>query len=341
MIVGCKECKTKYRFDESLVDGDGAWVRCSRCKALFFLEIPTAEKTPPPVYYQGKEDIRIPPLGKTQEPIENDVKPDLGQTSRLFMDVRDKTPDTPEMEHPEQSRREEIEPDPQIEATAEDLMESEGDLQKEDEPEKVASQEGDEDRKPRAVEKSARSKGMQWLLLIVLLFLGGLYLWFFSEIGRQAADYTSSVATTLIEKIHGAPLKKEDVGPAQVDLMDVRQRLVANASLGIIRVVEGVAVNQSSHPMTRIKVRGEIVGEGDVLLGNRESYCGNLLTADELAALTEEQFQKELSNPQGSDVSNDRIAPKGQIPFMIVFTREPPGVMKAYVIPVGAERLLP
>jgi len=93
--------------------------------------------------------------------------------------------------------------------------------------------------------------------------------------------------------------------------------------------------------MTRIRVRGEIVGDGGVLLGERESFCGNLLTADELATMTEEQLQKELSNPQGSDVSNDRIAPKGQIPFMIVFVREPIGVVKTFVVPSGAERLLP
>ncbi len=341
MIVQCKECKTKYRFDESLMDGEGVWVRCSRCKALFFLEKPMTGKAQPPVFDPEKEDAHVQPLEKTQAPIENDIKPDSAQTSRLFTDMKEETPGTPKMEHPEQIRMEEMEPEPQIETTEKDLMKSERDLLEGDGPEDPESREEDEDRKSAAGEKSVRSKGLQWLILIVLLFLGGLYLWFFSEIGRQAADFTSSAVSVLIERIHGGGLKKEDVGPANVDLTDVRQRLVANESLGIIRVIEGAAINQSSHPMTRIRVRGEIVGEGDVLLGDRESYCGNLLTGGELATMTEEQLQKELSNPQGSDVSNDRIAPKGQIPFMIVFTREPPGVMKAYVIPAGAERLLP
>jgi hypothetical protein len=60
-----------------------------------------------------------------------------------------------------------------------------------------------------------------------------------------------------------------------------------------------------------------------------------------LATLTEEQMQQELSIPQGSDISNDRIESSGQIPFMVVFANEPPGVVKTTVMPAGAERLLP
>lgn len=117
--------------------------------------------------------------------------------------------------------------------------------------------------------------------------------------------------------------------------------MINNMAMGTIRVVEGTAINQSSFPMTRIRVKGEITDNLTVVLGVRESYCGNLLTDNELATMTDEQILKELSNPQGSDISNDRIESKSQIPFMIVFTREPAGVAKAFVTTVGAERLLP
>ena len=36
MVIQCKSCKTKYRFDETLITGDGIWVRCSRCQNVFF-----------------------------------------------------------------------------------------------------------------------------------------------------------------------------------------------------------------------------------------------------------------------------------------------------------------
>ena len=38
MIIQCKRCETKFRFDESLLTGEGLWVRCSRCRHVFFQE---------------------------------------------------------------------------------------------------------------------------------------------------------------------------------------------------------------------------------------------------------------------------------------------------------------
>jgi predicted Zn finger-like uncharacterized protein len=343
MIVQCKKCRTKYRFDESLIDGEGVWTRCSRCKVLFFLDKPATEEIVyPTVGVTDTGGIRVDPLEKKRAPVENDAEPDFTQTSKSFAEGYEEKPGAPEMAHSEPIRMEERDSGLKNEEAEKDTIESERDILKSDEAEGLKEQKVEEKaQKPESAKRSARSNGKQWVYLLVLLVLGGVYLWFFSEVGRQAADFTSSAVSTLFEKIHGADLKKEDVGPAQVDLADVRQRLVANGALGIIRVVEGTAINQSSHPMTRIRVMGKIVGDGGVLLDERESYCGNLLTGDELTAMTEEQFQRELSNPQGSDVSNDRIVPKGQIPFMIVFTREPMGVVKTYVVPSGAERLLP
>ncbi len=47
MIIECKKCGTKYRFDESQIEGDGVWVRCTRCEETFFQENPLAEPPPP------------------------------------------------------------------------------------------------------------------------------------------------------------------------------------------------------------------------------------------------------------------------------------------------------
>jgi len=47
VIIECKKCGTKYRFDESQIEGDGVWVRCTRCEATFFQENPLAEPPPP------------------------------------------------------------------------------------------------------------------------------------------------------------------------------------------------------------------------------------------------------------------------------------------------------
>jgi predicted Zn finger-like uncharacterized protein len=41
MIIRCGKCGTKYRFDEALIDREGAWVRCSRCRDVFFQKNPS------------------------------------------------------------------------------------------------------------------------------------------------------------------------------------------------------------------------------------------------------------------------------------------------------------
>ena len=38
MVAECKNCQTKFRFDETLIGGEGVWVRCNQCKHVFFLD---------------------------------------------------------------------------------------------------------------------------------------------------------------------------------------------------------------------------------------------------------------------------------------------------------------
>ena len=284
MIAQCNICQTRFRVDDTLIEGEGIWVRCNQCKNVFFLSNPA-----------GKADSS----GDKEKGAVEGVK-----------------------EPASQIKRETTEPAQHVKLP-EDIEKEVGDIR--------ASGEVREAVRAKEEKGQASSSGRQLIYLLVVLLLGGAYFAFFAETGWQTA----------FDKVFGIGKKSEEVGPAQVELTDVRQRLVNNATMGAIRVLEGNAINRSSFPMTRIKIKGEITDAFTVVLGVKESYCGNLLNADELATMTEDQIQKELSNPQGSDVSNDRVLPQGQIPFMIVFTREPAGVVKAFAIPVGAERLLP
>ncbi len=59
MIIECKKCGTKYRFDESQIEGDGVWVRCTRCEETFFQENPLTE-FPPPVEDLGSPESLAP-----------------------------------------------------------------------------------------------------------------------------------------------------------------------------------------------------------------------------------------------------------------------------------------
>lgn len=303
MIVQCKRCGTKFNFDEALIEGEGVWGRCGQCKNVFFLN------------NSGKRDGAVPSDKEKNGGMGFSEAGVAGKKEVKDLSSEAKQPE-PEFFKDTARKIEEIDKDvfPSVEKTGVDEI---GD-----------DEDGVEEEVKR---KKGLTRGKQLIYLCLVLMIGAIYLLFFTE--------TSGLL--LFEKLLGTAPKIEEVGPAQVELTDVRQRLINNAVIGTIRVIEGTAVNQSSLPMTRIRVKGEITDAYTVVLGVRESYCGNILTSDELVTMTEEQIQRELSNPLGSDVSNDRIGSKGQIPFMIVFTREPPVVVKAFVTTVGAERLLP
>ncbi len=308
MVAQCKNCQTKFKFDETLIEGEGIWVRCNQCKNVFFLDNPAEA---------GKTSLSNREKDMGTE--------DMKESASLYKGVAQ---GQVMLDQKEDKERPET-------VTVGDIEKEVGDIGKY----KSAGTENVHDNRPdrdkvaeeKTGMKTVTSQGRQMVYLLIVLLMGGVYFTFFAETDWQ----------TSFEKIFGMSKKSEEVGPAQVDLTDVRQRLVSNLTMGTIRVLEGTAINRSAFPMTRIKVKGEITDAYTVVLGVRESYCGNLLNADELATMTEDQIQKELSNPQGSDVSNDRVLPQGRIPYMIVFTREPAGVVKAFATPVVAERLLP
>ena len=99
-------------------------------------------------------------------------------------------------------------------------------------------------------------------------------------------------------------------------------------------------MNQADYSISRIVIKGEIVDAYAVVLRERASFAGNILTDDELTTLSEEEILRKLAEPSGRNNSNDRILPNGHIPFMIVFAHEPPGLIKTTLMTIGAERLL-
>jgi hypothetical protein len=175
------------------------------------------------------------------------------------------------------------------------------------------------------------------IITLIVLLLGASFL-VFPNIGQQVVKEIY-LRVPAMEKVFSV-LKKKSFSLNQVKLVNVRQKFIRNAFLGYVRVVEGSVINKSSFPITRIQVAALLYDAYDIVLGEEISYCGNILNETELGSFTEDEIRKTLSLPQGSDVSDDRIDPNGQIPFMIVFTRDPGGVSKIIAKPVGAERLL-
>ena len=282
MIISCQKCATKFRFDETLIEGDGVWVRCSRCRNVFFQDNPGKEKT-------GLPSIRVE---EEKTDVSSEETEDLDELIRNAEQIRNQ-----EIEEEEETERE-------IKG---------GGLWR---PWKLAA-----------------------YIVIAMLMLYVVSFRFFPWIGEQAWERIS-LPIPWMEKMRGEDLQGEIFDQPRVKLKDIRQRFVNNILLRNLRVIEGAVSNSSDFPITSIRVRGRLYDAYAMVVGEQMSYCGNYLTDEELGFLTENEIQRELSNPQGSDVSNNRIAKNGQIPFMIVFCHEPGDVRKTTVAFAGAERLL-
>ena len=103
-----------------------------------------------------------------------------------------------------------------------------------------------------------------------------------------------------------------------------------------IRVIEGIVKNNTAANVSKVKLFGELYdSKGLLLLTSKTSLAGNVLTDDKLEKLDEDEIFSALSIAPASNLSDARIPPLGQVPFMIVFTREPAGVFKLVVIPVS------
>lgn len=317
MIIQCSQCRTKYRFADELMEGDGVWMRCSRCQHVFFQDNPHIVKP------------GIEPAAKEEHPLEDKTMslhttpPVSGgdENAELFLDdvMRAKI----------EADREEM---PEIEKTV-----HEENIEEESMPDIESAAESDQ----QGAGKSSRKKVWKilaiaiWIIAAILVIPAIIYYFVFPQMGDRLLKVVNQYVDIGVRE----PARPEIV-TGQVKLQDIRQRILNNFILGPIRIVEGTAVNQADYPVSRIIIKGEIVDAYAVVLGERAAYAGNVLTDEELTTLPEEAIISRLSLPEGGNNSNDKIAPNGMIPFMIVFAREPAGVIKTTVKVAGAERLL-
>jgi predicted Zn finger-like uncharacterized protein len=339
MIIQCRKCETRFRFDDKLIEGDGVWVRCSRCQNVFFEARPAGDilssvpADPEIPTVRISDAKRVPndrfPLGEERIPrVERDVEREKGEIL---------PPGPAEMERDDDN---EIGQEPAI-----DMIDAGMDKDTLRIP--LTAEDDDEEDETEVLENEPGRRRWGWAILKVITLLiftivvtAGVSLWLLPEIRTQTLEWVSPQLREILgaERLLGKETKKIDTAAAPVRIKEVRQRSVTNLLVGTLRVIEGVAVNQSSYPLAKIRVRLVISDAYDVVLGEKIVACGNILSDAELNTLAEAEIQRELITPRGTDVSNQRIEPNGEIPFMIVFSQEQAGAIKTVVTPAGADR---
>lgn len=289
MIIECPDCKTTYRFDKKLITGEGAWVRCSRCGRVFFLESPM-----PAVEEISLDDIRA-------ELSENNIhagSEDIEDLARLLEEVGIGDGSGGSVVEETEEMRPEI-----VLPVAE---------------EKVAQ--------PVVFRRDQRSGGRVGFvlsliagILLVLVLMGGVSLWLLPDLREDILGRVRlpSYLTSILMPQKGTA----SIGDAlvNIDFTDIRERYVQNWIIGTILVVEGSAQNNNSGSVSEIRVLGKLLDRDGAVLAEEHSYCGNILGEDELTNLTREETFGELMRPEGSTHSNMNIPAGESIPFMLVF----------------------
>lgn len=164
-----------------------------------------------------------------------------------------------------------------------------------------------------------------WILIILLILLLIGYFWFSSK-----PFMTGTVGVFKTDQSVTSSSAQE------IKLLNIRQRLVYNVKLGkSIRVIEGIAENSTSYPVSKIRISANLYESNGSLLASMESFSGNILIDEKLESLDAAALISELKK---GNASEDRIPPKGQTPFMVIFTSELAGAHKLSVLPVDFKK---
>jgi predicted Zn finger-like uncharacterized protein len=332
MIIQCKQCRTKFRFDDDQIVGDGLWMRCSRCQHVFFQDNPAKMNTTAGTLPMTP----VPPQKVTPERTASRLafEPASAAASRNAPD-EDVASFLHDVLAPEKTTSDELKPESKpTDRKGMIFTDIEFSPEFENLDEMGEPQEPSEEKQAPPVRKKNRLwKVALWTISVIVVIPAIIYFVVFPQLGERCVKVALNVIGV------SQPAEGQSV-TGLIKLQDIRQRVINNYVLGNIRIVEGAAVNQADFSIARILVKGEILDAYAVVLGERVSYAGNVLTDEELTNLSEGEILQRLSLSAGRNNSNERVIPNGRIPFMIVFTREPPGTIKTMVMIAGAERLL-
>jgi hypothetical protein len=172
--------------------------------------------------------------------------------------------------------------------------------------------------------------------ILVFLVVGSVYFWLNPGITRDVLNFVSPGTG---DRVLG-PVPK--AGPVTtmggINFAEVKERFTKSTASGDLLVISGLAVNEYEYPVGRVKLRGKILDNTGKLLGEVETFAGNLLTDEEMNRLSDKEILAELQRPEGSDMPNTGIRSRASIPFMIVFMNPPKEVDEFIIELIGVER---
>lgn len=150
------------------------------------------------------------------------------------------------------------------------------------------------------------------VVLIIALIGSGVY--FFS--GPKAF---SKVGLGFLVEWYGDKGGEE----GNITLKNVTATYVVNSAAGELFVVKGEAVNNFKKPRASVQVKVSVLGPGGAALLSKSAYCGNSLSAEQLATLPAAKLDEIMNNQFGDSLANLGLKPGAAIPFVIAVSQVP------------------
>ncbi|NVN89255.1 MAG: zinc-ribbon domain-containing protein [Desulfuromonadales bacterium] len=126
----------------------------------------------------------------------------------------------------------------------------------------------------------------------------------------------------------------------KITLRSVNSSFVKNTTTGSeLLVISGEVVNGFTTPRAALQVKGMVYGDKDQVLVSKNAFCGNPLSAEQLASMPLDAIETAMANQLGSGLSNLEVAPGKAIPFTVVITTLPAGAKDFGVEPAGSQAI--
>jgi len=171
-------------------------------------------------------------------------------------------------------------------------------------------------------------------IVLLLVVSAGLTVWLVPQAVKNALDIIPG--GTILNRYLG--IEAPHIMGGGIDFIDVKESFVNNWLIGDLMVINGTAVNRNSYPVSTIRVKANLLDIDGRFIEDAEADCGNFLSNEDLAKLTEKELAERLSFPAGNGIRNEPVAPEGMIPFTIVFIHPPKKAVEYIVETVSVER---
>ncbi len=158
--------------------------------------------------------------------------------------------------------------------------------------------------------KAQRRSPLLVALFIVFLMTAAAYFGYKTFFGGEEFDIT-----TISYLFKG---KEDPMEGLKVVEDKINYFYALNNEAGKVLVIEGLVLNDSNLAKGHIKVVLKLYDKNGSELKQRNAFCGNILSVEELESLSKGEIDKILSNETGLNFDNAHIKSKATVPFMVV-----------------------